>query len=242
MKKKKFLDKMVNLVEKSLKKTQGRPLNEQITIYWNYEDMTMSLYHDTYGFAGTYTLEDLYKRFSDLSVKIKVKECGFCIEYARYVLSDMKMFIREKKNPIIVKTPLERTIYIDKNLESCDELVDDELCEECDCNDDCHTCEGPICFSNQDTNNNVKDCTTNDEVENSFEDNNDETNRNDNDSLDFPDVEKADLKKINDLMKSEEIVCPQCGSNETRKNGRKAGKQRWICKNCNRYFTGDIVS
>lgn len=239
MKKKKFLNKMVNLVDKTLRKADN--LDEQITIYWNDEDMTMSFYHDNYGFAGTYAIVSIYERYindCDSNVKIKVKEHLLCQTFADDVASDMKMFIREKRNPIIVKTPFERTIYIDKNLEDCDELVDDELCEGCDCDKDFHTCDCPICFSDK---NNGEIGTTNDVVENPFEENDDENECNNN-PLDFPDIEKADLKKINNLIQPSKATCPECGSNETRKNGKKAGKQRWICKDCNRYFTGEVVS
>ncbi|GAB4377199.1 MAG: hypothetical protein Kow00121_25990 [Elainellaceae cyanobacterium] len=37
---------------------------------------------------------------------------------------------------------------------------------------------------------------------------------------------------------SHELVCPHCGSANFRKNGRRAGKQKYVCKECSRQFTG----
>ena len=31
-------------------------------------------------------------------------------------------------------------------------------------------------------------------------------------------------------------VCPRCGSKHVIKNGRRKGRQRWLCRNCNRTF------
>lgn len=33
-----------------------------------------------------------------------------------------------------------------------------------------------------------------------------------------------------------DAVCPQCGSADLRKNGRRSGRQKYRCKSCNRYF------
>lgn len=247
MKRSKFVNKMVNLVDKTL----GTPLSDEITIFWNYDNMTISLYHDTYGFAGTYTLEDLYKRFSDLSVKIKVKECGFCIEYARYVLSDMRMFVREKKNPIIFKSPYEKDCHCDgicrcenndceydEPYEENDEDLNDEesnntcsdfddaifdvdngpYCEDCNCGNDCGMCKETCRESREEREN----CECKESVE---------------EELSFPDVEKMNLEKMEELVNPPKVICPACGSDESRKNGKKRGKQQYICKSCGRYFS-----
>ncbi len=38
--------------------------------------------------------------------------------------------------------------------------------------------------------------------------------------------------------KTEAITCPKCESTEIRKNGRRQGKQRYVCKDCGREFMG----
>lgn len=32
------------------------------------------------------------------------------------------------------------------------------------------------------------------------------------------------------------MKCPQCGSNQVRKNGHRQGKQNYLCKSCGRQF------
>lgn len=249
MKRSKFVNKMVNLVDKTL----GTPLSDKITIYWNYDNLTISLYHDTYGFAGTYTLENLYKRFNNLNTKLKVKECRICIEYANYVISDMEMFIREKTNPIIFKSPFEKDCHCKGNyecednepyddiddvdyeyedeyeefLEESEEALEDikepvfdvnngPYCEECDCGEKCGMCK-ETCREMREAREN-----TCDDLE---------------DELPFPDVEKMDASKVDELVNPPKATCPACGSSESRKNGKKRGKQQYICKSCGRYFS-----
>jgi predicted RNA-binding Zn-ribbon protein involved in translation (DUF1610 family) len=42
-------------------------------------------------------------------------------------------------------------------------------------------------------------------------------------------------EKVSD-SKTAEITCPKCESTDIRKNGRRQGKQRYICKDCGREF------
>ena len=45
----------------------------------------------------------------------------------------------------------------------------------------------------------------------------------------------AEAQKVSD-SKAVEVTCPKCESTDLRKNGRRQGKQRYICKDCGRQF------
>jgi predicted RNA-binding Zn-ribbon protein involved in translation (DUF1610 family) len=45
----------------------------------------------------------------------------------------------------------------------------------------------------------------------------------------------AEAQKVSD-SKTLEVTCPKCESTDLRKNGRRQGKQRYICKDCGRQF------
>ena len=47
------------------------------------------------------------------------------------------------------------------------------------------------------------------------------------------DIEKALITPTVSIK----TVCPQCGSNQTKKNGRRNNKQTFICNSCNKWFT-----
>lgn len=36
------------------------------------------------------------------------------------------------------------------------------------------------------------------------------------------------------------VVCPNCLGDNLKRNGTTSGNQRWLCKNCNRTFTGNL--
>ena len=260
MKKSKFLDKMVAMVDKAFYKVagthKGSTMGDEITIYWDYDQMTMRFVHDTYGDFGQYSVENLYRVYQETMDAGKVKNFHPCKEFVEAVVSDMLFFIRENRNPIIDRLP--------DWMRSC------HRCSEWDLDED-----EPF-EDNYDEEEDFEEDFDVDEYEEDFEEEDEEEVFDDFDEEEvYDDCEGCELKKFcnycneqdkqlkenepagfeepnefpsvapvtNDVV--EEIVgtkatvsCPVCGGSNIRKYGKsRSGKQKWECKDCKRQFT-----
>ena len=39
----------------------------------------------------------------------------------------------------------------------------------------------------------------------------------------------------------QDVSCPSCGSYRVVKSGKSAGRQRYLCRDCGKYFLGDAT-
>lgn len=252
MKRSKFLDKMVVLVDKAFYKVagthKGSTMGDEITIYWDYDQMTMRFVHDTYGDFGQYSLENLYQVYQNTLGVGKVKNFRPCKEFVEAVVSDMLFFIRENRNPIIDRLPgwivgccgccdwcLEEDEPFDDDdeedeeegldeEEDLDDFDEEDCCEDCE---ECGDCEG--CDLKKFCNYcNEQDEQLKENEPDGFEDPNE-----------FPSVAPVTNEVVEDIVGAKIAVsCPVCGGSNIRKYGKsRSGKQKWECKDCKRQFT-----
>lgn len=196
-----FLDKLVNAIDNKL---YDKGIGDEVTIDWDYDDYTVSLEHDNYGYIGEFNVASFYKSFKESDedkAKKFIRKNAIVQAFVNRLAMTSIHFIEEHKECDYEEDDFNE--YEDCDLDDEYEEDEDYNDEECECTPNCGTCcENCHCPSE--------------------------------DTEEIPTVEEP---PIVNLPSNNEITCPNCGSTQILKDGKKKGIQRYKCKDCGRYFS-----
>lgn len=182
-------------------------LGEVVTIDWNKKELEVSLEHDEYGYIGLWGTKASCKLY----------------------LQNKKKNVNIKKSDFIrvgIGASIVRAV---ENFVNEHKYDDDDWSYGCD-----------------DFNDNKFNYDFNDEEDDDFDIGTIEEDFEDEESIDdvklddeFEELgnEEEVVPKMTPVFEDDTITCPNCKSRDIKKNGKKNGIQRYVCKHCNKYFS-----